>query len=82
MRPSTPSGARPRRKRISIISKVLKSVGYDEASATLEVEFKNGGVYEYLDVPAEEYSALMLAPPKGTYFGDYIRDAYRFKRIK
>ncbi len=69
-------------KRISIISKVLKSVGYDEASGTLEVEFKNGGLYEYFDVPAEEYSALMLAPSKGTHFGDHIRDAYRFKRIK
>jgi hypothetical protein len=69
-------------KRISIISKVLKSVGYDETTGMLEVEFKNGGLYEYVDVPAEEYSALMLAPSKGTYFGDNIRDKYRFKRIK
>lgn len=69
-------------KRIAIISKVLKSVGYDEATGTLEVEFKNGGVYEYFDVPTDEYSALMLAPSKGTYFGDHIRDAHRFKRIK
>lgn len=69
-------------KRISIISKVLKSVGYDETTGTLEVEFKNGGLYEYVDVPADEYAALMRAPSKGTYFGDHIRDAYRFKRIK
>jgi hypothetical protein len=69
-------------KRISIISKVLKSVGYDEASGTLEVEFKNGGLYQYADVPADEYAALMLAPSKGTYFGDHIRDAYRFKRLE
>jgi hypothetical protein len=68
-------------KRISIISKVLKSVGYDETSGMLEVEFKNGGLYQYFDVPAEEYSALMMAPSKGTYFGDHIRDAYRFKRV-
>jgi len=69
-------------KRIAIISKVLKSVGYDEATGALEIEFKNGGLYEYFDVPAEEYSALMLAPSKGTYFGDNIRDAYRFKRVR
>lgn len=69
-------------KRIAVISEVLKSVGYDEQSRTLEVEFKNGGLYEYFDVPADEYSTLMLSPSKGTYFGDYIRDAYRFKRIK
>jgi hypothetical protein len=69
-------------KRIAIISKVLKSVGYDEATGTLEVEFKNGGLYEYIDVPSETYSQLMLAPSKGTYFGENIRDAYRFKRVK
>jgi hypothetical protein len=69
-------------KRIAIISKVLKSVGYDEASATLEVEFKNGGLYQYLDVPVEEYSALMIAPSKGTYFSEHVRDAYRFKRLE
>lgn len=69
-------------KRIAVISKVLKSVGYDEATATLEVEFKNGGLYEYVDVPPEAHSELILAPSKGTYFGDNIRDKYRFKRIK
>lgn len=69
-------------KRISIISNVLKSVGYDETSATLEVEFKNGGLYQYFDVPADAYAALMLAPSKGTHFGDHVRDAYRFKRIE
>lgn len=68
-------------KRIAVISEVLKSVGYDEQSRTLEVEFKNGGLYEYVDVPADAYSALMLSPSKGTHFGDHIRDAYRFKRI-
>lgn len=68
-------------KRISIISNVLKSVGYDETSATLEVEFKSGSLYQYFDVPAEAYAALMLAPSKGTYFGDHVRDAYRFRRI-
>lgn len=69
-------------KRIAIISKVLKSVGYDEATGTLEVEFKNGGLYEYVDVPPEEYLALMSAPSKGTYFGERIRDRYSFTRVR
>ncbi len=69
-------------KRIAIISKVLKSVGYDEATGTLEVEFKNGGLYEYSNVSPEEYAALMMAPSKGTYFGEQIRDKFSFKRIR
>jgi hypothetical protein len=69
-------------KRIAIISKVLKSVGYDEVTGILEVEFKNGGLYEYSDVAPAEYAALMSARSKGTYFGEQIRDKYDFKRIR
>lgn len=69
-------------KRIAVISKVLKSVGYDKATGILEVEFKNGGLYEYSDVSPDEYAGLMLAPSKGTYFGEQIRDKYSFKRIR
>jgi hypothetical protein len=33
------------------------SVGYDAEKRRLEVEFVNGGVYEYLDVPPEKHEA-------------------------
>jgi len=69
-------------KRIAVISKVLKSVGYDKATGILEVEFKNGGLYEYSDVSPEEYAALMLATSKGQYFGEQIRDRYRYRRVR
>lgn len=48
----------------------------------LEIEFANGGVYEYTDVPAEVYRALMSANSKGNYFDRHIRSApYTCRRI-
>lgn len=37
--------------RKSVTSSNIASIGYDETSETLEIEFKNGGVYQYFDVP-------------------------------
>ena len=38
-------------ERIAVESSNLASIGYDEASMVLEVEFKHGGIYQYFDVP-------------------------------
>lgn len=59
----------------------LASVGYDENSQTLEVEFNNGSVYQYFDVPAGEYSGLVRSESVGTYFSANIRTAYRYARL-
>ena len=66
--------------RISVESSSLVSVGYDPASATLEVEFRTG-IYQYFGVPAERYEGLMDAESKGAYFNQFIRDVYPFLKI-
>ncbi|NJK45260.1 MAG: KTSC domain-containing protein [Pleurocapsa sp. SU_196_0] len=66
--------------RKAVTSSNLRSVGYDPATRTLEIEFKNG-VYQYADVPLEEYEALMAAGSHGSYFIQNIRDAYSVSRI-
>ena len=37
----------------------MNSVGYDEQSQILEIEFTGGEVYRYLDVPASVFHELM-----------------------
>lgn len=69
-------------KRVSVISKALATVGYDEATHTLEITFKDGRVYEYDGVPPKVHFELMTAASKGTYFQDYIRDVYSFRRTR
>lgn len=59
----------------------LASVGYDASSATLEIEFRSGGIYQYFDVPESVYRELMEAPSQGKFFHVHIRDKYRYVKI-
>ena len=68
-------------KRQPVVSSSLRSVGYDEASRTLEIEFRSGAVYRYYEVPPEVYRELMEAPSKGRCFQGAIRDNYRYAKV-
>jgi hypothetical protein len=67
-------------ERQSVGSSNLVSVGYDEDSSTLEVEFKSGAVYRYFNVPLFEYERLMAASSHGIYFNANIKDKYPDER--
>ena len=60
----------------------LSSVGYDERRQMLEIEFRSGGIYRYLEVPKETFSGLMESDSKGRYFATHIRDRFRHERIR
>lgn len=68
-------------KRQAVSSSNIASIGYDASSKTLEVEFNNGRTYEYYNVPASEYSALMSASSHGKYFSANIKDNYRASEL-
>jgi hypothetical protein len=64
-------------ERQSVSSSNIASVGYEEASETLEVEFlKTGKVYQYYNVPKFMYERLMESPSLGQFFNLEIRNAY------
>jgi hypothetical protein len=69
-------------ERTPVRSSALRSVGYDKDSQTLEIEFTNGAVYRYSDVPPEVYRGLMAAESHGRYFNQHVRSAgYRYQRM-
>ncbi len=68
-------------KRDQVTSSNIQSIGYDEDSQTLEVEFKNGGIYQYFDVPKGEYEGLMSASSHGQYLAANIKGRYRFSKV-
>ncbi|MHB8898071.1 MAG: KTSC domain-containing protein [Thermoguttaceae bacterium] len=69
-------------ERTLVHSSALRSVGYDQEQRVLEVEFTNGAVYQYFDVPAEIYRGLMAAESHGRYFHQHVRDkSYRYQRM-
>lgn len=49
---------------------------------TLEIEFKNGRVYRYKNVPKQLYYGMINAKSVGKYFRDYIKDRYEYERVK
>ena len=67
------------RKRVN--SSKLRSVGYDETSMTLEVEFSNGQVYQYVKVYPEVYRRFMAAPNPTYFFDDKIDEEYTGRRV-
>ena len=69
-------------QRIPVTSSNVESVGYDAATSTLEVEFRNGGVYQYFDVPASKHAGLLAASSVGGYLDAYIKKAgYRYRKL-
>jgi hypothetical protein len=62
--------------REAVSSSNLASVGYDAESETLEVEFKNGLVYEYYNVPQFLHERMMQAGSIGSFFNIEIKNNY------
>ena len=63
-------------KRQPLRSSVLRSAGYDSATAMLELEFASGDVYRYFAVPPSMFKALIDAESPGAYFNTHISDKY------
>lgn len=67
--------------RQSVSSSNIASIGYDANSQTLEIEFLNGGVYQYFDVPQYVYDELMAAGSHGQYLARNIKGTYRYSKV-
>lgn len=67
-----------------VSSSNIRAIGYDPNTQVLEVEFTNGSVYQYANVPNELHEALMSAGSHGSFFGTEIRrypNQYPFQRV-
>lgn len=67
--------------RYPVSSSHLAAVGYEPSSLTLEIEFKDGSVYQYFDVPEFEYYELVNSSSVGRYFHSNIEDHYQYTRL-
>ena len=67
------------RKRLN--SSKIRSVGYDERTQVLEIEFGNGEVLQYLRVSHETHRRLMAAPNAAAYYEDNIAEDYTSRRV-
>lgn len=69
--------------RTPVSSSNLAAIGYDADQHILEVEFVNGSVYQYSNVPIHIYQGLMNADSHGIYFNAYVKKAgYSYQEIR
>jgi|GEM_PF-68575 len=66
---------------ISVESSNVEAIGYEEESRTLQVEFKNGGMYQYFDVPQHVFEELRDADSIGKYLAYSIKGNYRYSKV-
>lgn len=67
--------------RTPVRSSTIAAIGHDTDSRVLEVEFNNGAVYCYYEVPPSVEQALMSAASCGKYLNANIKGVYRFEQI-
>jgi DNA primase len=63
-------------------STVVASMKYDPEKATLRVVFVSGMIYEYKNVPEEEYIHMKTSGSKGIYLNKHIKGKYEFEKVK
>lgn len=68
-----------------IKSSMLTAIGYDAASHTLRIQYPNGALWDYADVPADVYEALQQTVVKAESVGKYVaakvKPVYRATKV-
>jgi hypothetical protein len=64
-----------------VTSSNLSSMGYDEDTSTMAVQFNNGSVYSYQDVSKETYETVLHADSVGSTFNQLIvKGGYTYEK--
>jgi KTSC domain len=63
-------------------STAIAKVGYSKRRHILEIEFVNGAVYRYLEVPAAAYRNLISAESKARFYDFNIKGHYESVPIR
>jgi len=78
----TPSRIISRIPRQAVESTAIAKIGYSKRRHILEIEFVNGAVYRYLDVPVTVYRDLISSESKARFYDSNIRRHYRSVLIR
>ncbi len=77
-----PVGIVSRIRRVPVESTALATVGYSKRLHALEIEFRNGAIYRYLDVTPDVYNAFLQARSKARFYDQNIRHKYRSLHVR
>ena len=62
-------------------STVIASMAYDPETQTLTVTYVSGYVYNYKNVPQDEYELMKSSGAKGIYLNKNIKGKYPFEKV-
>ncbi|MEH6770038.1 KTSC domain-containing protein [Maribacter arcticus] len=62
-------------------SSMIRSYGFDSSSSILEIEFNNGVIWQYFDVPESTYYEMKSAGSCGKFFNANIKDQYAESQV-
>ena len=65
-----------------VISTEIEWIGYDYKRNMLQVEFIEGKIYQYDEVPETVYKSFLNACSHGQFFEEWIKDSYPFRRVR
>lgn len=68
-------------ERAPVDSSAIVSAGYDESRRILELEYVDGDVYQYFDVPKALHQALLGAPSIGQFVNTEIKGTFRYQKL-
>ncbi len=68
--------------RESVESSAFAAVGYSKRLHALEIEFRDGLIYRYLEVPPPIYRELISARSKARFYNKQVRGKYRCLRVR
>jgi len=68
-------------ERTKVESSNIASIGYDQNATTLEIEFHNGSVYQYFEVPLEVYQNFIQAESKALFFSERIKGYFSYAKV-
>lgn len=68
--------------RVPVDSTAIAAIGYSKRLHALEIEFINGAIYRYLEVPPKLYRALMAAESKARFYDRNVRGKYRSIHVR
>ena len=67
---------------VAVESSLLARAAYEARESFLQLEFRDGAIYRYFDVPADVYDDLLAADSKGSYFNKQIRARFHYLLLR
>lgn len=70
--------------RQEVKSSQIKSIGHDQTTNKMEIEFAGGAIYQYSNVDKEEFDTFLNAESIGKHFGATFKNdmRYPFEKVR